>query len=44
MTIETNHQETLHNAIFDNVEIGSAVMTDEHNGYRGATVASTNMS
>ena len=35
MTIKGNDQETLHNAIFDNVEIGSTVMTDEHNGYRG---------
>jgi transposase-like protein len=33
--IAANDQETLHNAIFDNVEIGSTVMTDEHIGYRG---------
>jgi transposase-like protein len=35
LTIKATDQETLHNVIFDNVEAGSTLMTDEHIGYRG---------
>lgn len=35
MTVENRDKETLQNAIFDNVEIGSMLMTDEHAAYSG---------
>src|SRR5271157_856341 len=35
MTVENTDRETLQNAIFDNVEIGSTLMTDEHSAYAG---------
>lgn len=35
MTVENTDNETLQNAIFDNVEIGSTLMTDEHSIYAG---------
>ena len=35
MTLPSVNRETLQNAIFDNVEIGSTLMTDEHNAYTG---------
>ena len=35
MTVENTDKETLQNAIFDNVEIGSTLMTDEHLAYSG---------
>ncbi len=35
MPVESTDKETLQNAIFDNVEIGSTLMTDEHVSYSG---------
>jgi transposase-like protein len=35
MTVTNTGKETLQNAIFDNVEIGSTLMTDEHGAYTG---------
>jgi transposase-like protein len=35
MTVDNVNQETLQNAIHDNVELGSTVMTDEAKGYKG---------
>jgi len=35
MTIKSADKETIQNAIFDNVEIGSTLMTDEHSAYVG---------
>jgi transposase-like protein len=35
MTIQNTDKETLQNAIYDNVEIGSTLMTDEHAAYKG---------
>jgi hypothetical protein len=35
MTVPNTDKETLQNAIFDNVEIGSTLMTDEHRAYIG---------
>jgi transposase-like protein len=35
MTIKNTDKETIQNAIFDNVEIGSTLMTDEHSAYVG---------
>ena len=35
MTVNDRDKETLQNAIFDNVELGSMLMTDEHGGYTG---------
>jgi len=34
MPIENTDRETLHNAIYDNVELGSTVMTDEAVAYK----------
>jgi transposase-like protein len=33
MTVKGRDRETLQNAIFDNVEVGSTLMTDEHGAY-----------
>ncbi|HEX4029966.1 MAG TPA: IS1595 family transposase [Terracidiphilus sp.] len=35
MPVDGRDKETLQNAIYENVEIGSTLMTDEHNGYSG---------
>lgn len=35
MKVDARDKETLKNAILDNVEIGSTLMTDEHGGYAG---------
>ena len=35
MTVSERNKETLQNAIYDNVELGSTLMTDEHAGYLG---------
>jgi transposase-like protein len=35
MPIENTNRDTLHNAIYDNVELGSTILTDEANGYNG---------
>jgi transposase-like protein len=35
MPVENIDRETLQNAIYDNVELGSTVMTDEHSAYSG---------
>jgi transposase-like protein len=35
MTVENTDKETLQNVIFDNVQIGSTLMTDEHSSYAG---------
>jgi transposase-like protein len=35
MTVENTDRETLQNAIFDNVETGATLMTDEHSAYTG---------
>jgi transposase-like protein len=35
MTVNGRDKETLQNMIFDNVELGSMLMTDEHGGYVG---------
>jgi transposase-like protein len=35
MTVDGRDKETLQNAIYDNVELGSHLMTDEHAGYKG---------
>jgi transposase-like protein len=35
MPIENTEKETLHNAIYDNVQLGSTIMTDEAMAYKG---------
>lgn len=35
LTVKGRDKETLQNAIYENVEIGSTLMTDEHSGYSG---------
>jgi transposase-like protein len=38
MTVENTNKETLQNAIYDNVELGSTLMTDEATAYTGLNV------